>query len=252
MENFIGVNLNNYNGTMKKTKLFTVIGAFSLLLLSFIFMSLDHIDATNVVGTSSDIADFYAFEGDNPDNTVFVVTIQGILAPGGVTENASFDEDVLIEFNIDNTGDFEEDLVIQAIKRGDSIYFFGPAIPNQTGLESDVLTTAASHIVQISTTEQTFITNEDGMSFFAGPRRDPSYFDVNRFIDVANGDAAPEGFYPPEVSNDFFVELNTLAIVVEVPNSLLGNAPTHVLESQGNINGLPPAYNVWVSTKRKE
>lgn len=237
---------------MKKTKLFTVIGVFSLLLLSLTFMSLDHVDATNVTGTSSDIADFYAFEGDNPDNTVFVVTIQGILAPGGVTENAVFDEDVLIEFNIDNTGDFVEDLVIQAIKRGDSIYFFGPATPNQIGLESDVLISAATHLVQISTTQESFITNEDGMSFFAGPRREPSYFDFNRFIDIENGDAAPEGFYPPEESTDFFVELNTLAIVVEVPNSLLGNAPPHILESQGGINGLPPAYNVWVSSKRKE
>ena len=237
---------------MKKTKLFTVIGVFSLLLLSLTFMSLDHVDATNVTGTSSDIADFYAFEGDNPENTVFVATIQGILAPGGVTENAVFDEDVLIEFNIDNTGDFVEDLVIQAIKRGDSIYFFGPAIPSQTGLESDVLTSAATHLVQISTTQESFITNEDGMSFFAGPRREPSYFDFNRFIDIENGDAAPEGFYPPEESTDFFVELNTLAIVVEVPNSLLGNAPPHILESQGGINGLPPAYNVWVSSKRKE
>ena len=237
---------------MKKTKLFTVIGVFSLLLLALTFMSLDHVDATNVTGTSSDIADFYAFEGDNPDNTVFVVTIQGILAPGGVTENAVFDEDVLIEFNIDNTGDFVEDLVIQAIKRGDSIYFFGPATPNQIGLESDVLISAATHLVQISTTQESFITNEDGMSFFAGPRREPSYFDFNRFIDIENGDAAPEGFYPPEESTDFFVELNTLAIVVEVPNSLLGNAPPHILESQGGINGLPPAYNVWVSSKRKE
>ena len=237
---------------MKKTKLFTVIGVFSLLLLSLTFMSLDHVDATNVTGTSSDIADFYAFEGDNPENTVFVATIQGILAPGGVTENASFDENVLIEFNIDNTGDFVEDLVIQAIKRGDSIYFFGPATPNQIGLESDVLISAATHLVQISTTQESFITNEDGMSFFAGPRREPSYFDFNRFIDIENGDAAPEGFYPPEESTDFFVELNTLAIVVEVPNSLLGNAPPHILESQGGINGLPPAYNVWVSSKRKE
>ena len=115
-----------------------------------------------------------------------------------------FDEDVLIEFNIDNTGDFVEDLVIQAIKRGDSIYFFGPAPPNQTGLESDVITSAPTHIVQISTTEETFITNEDGMSFFAGPRREPSYFDFNRFIDIANGDAAPEGFYPPGRINRFF------------------------------------------------
>ena len=236
---------------MKKRKLFTVIGVFSLLLLSLTFMSLDHVDATNVTGTSSDIADFYAFEGDNPDNTVFVATIQGILAPGGVTENAVFDEDVLIEFNIDNTGDFVEDLVIQAIKRGDSIYFFGPAPPNQTGLESDVLTSAATHLVQISSTQETFITNEDGMSFFAGPRREPSYFDFNRFIDIANGDAAPEGFYPPEESTDFFVELNTLAIVVEVLKLYISTIIKNILESQGSVQ-ISVAYNVWVSAKRKE
>ena len=237
---------------MKKTKIFTAIGGISLLLLSLIFMSLDHIDGSNVSGTSSDIADFYAFEGENPDNTVFVATVQGILSPGGVTDNATFDEDVLIEFNIDNTGDFKEDLVIQAIKRGDTIHFFGPTAPNETGLESVIMTNSTHNLVQISTTSETFITNENGMSFFAGPRRDPSYFDLNRFNDVASGDAAPEGFYSSEESSDFFEELNTLAIVIEVPNSMLGNAPTHVLESQGNINGLPPAYNVWVSTKRKE
>ena len=237
---------------MKKTKIFTAIGGFCLLLICITFMSSDHIDGTNVAGTTSDIADFYAFEGQNPDNTVFVATIQGILNPGGVTENASFDEDVLVEFNIDNTGDFVEDIVIQAIKRGDSIHFFGPAAPNETGLISEVITTASHNIVQISTVSETFITDSNEMSFFAGPRRDPFYFDANRFIDVASGEVAPEGFYPPEESTDFFLELNTLAIVVEVPNTMLGNAPTHILESQGNINGLPTAYNVWVSTKRKQ
>ena len=36
------------------------------------------------------------------------------------TTNAAFDQDVVVTFNIDNTGDFVEDLVIQAVKRGDS------------------------------------------------------------------------------------------------------------------------------------
>ena len=237
---------------MKKTKIFAVIGGICLLTLSLFLISSDHIDAPNVAGVSTDIADLFAFEGDNPNNTVFVATLQGILPPGGVTENATFDEDVLIEFNIDNTGDFKEDLVIQAIKRGDTIHFFGPTAPNETGLESVIMTNSTHNLVQISTTSETFIANENGMRFFAGPRRDPSYFDLNRFNDVASGEVAPEGFYPPEESSDFFEELNTLAIVIEVPNSMLGNAPTHVLESQGNINGLPPAYNVWVSTKRKQ
>jgi len=33
---------------------------------------------------------------------------------------------------------------------------------------------------------------------------------------------------------------------------MLGAAPTHILETEGGINNLPPAYNVWVSAKRKD
>ncbi len=237
---------------MKKTKIFATIGGIGLLLLTGFLISADHIDAPNIEGTSTDIADFYAFEGDNPSNTVFIATLQGILSPGTVTENATFDEDVLIEFNIDNTGDFVENLVIQAIKRGDSMYFFGPVAPANTGLESNIITSTNHYIVEISTIEDTHITNENGMSFFAGPRRDAFYFDFNRFNDVASGAAAPDGFFPTGEAEDFFEDLNTLAIVVEVPNVLLGTPPAHILGSEGEINDLPPAYNVWVSAKRKE
>jgi len=237
---------------MKKTKIFATIGGISLFVLSVFLISADHIDAPNVSGTSTDIADFYAFEGDNPNNTVFIVTLQGILPPGLITENASFDEDVLIEFNIDNTGDFVEDLVIQAIKRGDSMYFFGPAAPVSAGLESNILTSTDHYIVEISTIEETHTTTENEMSFFAGPRRDAFYFDFNKFNDVASGDIAPAGFSPPGEAEDFFSDLNTLAIVVEVPNALLGTPPEHILGTEGNISGLPPSYNVWVSAKRKE
>lgn len=237
---------------MKKTKIFVAISGIGLLFLSVFLISADHLDAPNVEGTSTDIADFYAFEGDNPNNTVFIATLQGILSPGTVTENATFDEDVLIEFNIDNSGDFVEDLVIQAIKRGDSMYFFGPVAPNNTGLESNILNSVNPHIVEISTIEDTYITNENGMSFFAGPRREALFFDFNRFNDVVSGAAAPAGFFPSGEAEDFFEDLNALAIVIEVPNSLLGNAPEHILGSEGNISNLPPAYNVWVSAKRKQ
>lgn len=236
---------------MNKTKIFTVLTGVGILLLSVFFISADHIDAPNVSGGAADIADFYAFEGDNPDNTVFIVTLQGILSPGIITENASFDEDVLVEIHIDNTGDFVEDLVIQAIKRENEMHFFGPASPNETGLESVILTTAPHHTVTLSTVEDFNITQEDGMSFFAGPRREAIFFDYNRFNDVAAGSVAPDGFSPAGEAEDFFEDLNALAIVVEVPNSMLGSAPNHALNSQGNINGLPPAYNVWVSTSRK-
>ncbi len=220
-------------------------------MLTLFLMSSDHIDAPNVTGTTSDLADFYAFEGDNPDNTVFVVTLQGILTPGGITDNANFDEDVLVEIKIDNTGDFVEDLVIQAIKRDSIMYFFGPVAPSSTGLEREIATVQRDSVL-ISTSENVYVETINGKRFFAGPRRDPFYFDFNRFNDVASGAAAPDGFFPQTAANDFFEGLNTLAIVVEVPNSMLGNAPVHILETEGNINGLPPSYNVWVTTNRKQ
>lgn len=236
---------------MKKTNLFAAIGGACVLALSIVFVAADHIDAPAVAGTTTDIADLYAFEGDNPNNTVLIATLQGPLTPGTVTENAAFDEDVLIEFNIDNTGDFVEDLVIQAIKRGDSMYFFGPAQPAQTGLSSEVATFAGSTAVKISTTDDFQTATNNGMNFFAGPRRDAFFFDFNQFNQVVSGAAAPDGFLPPGTADDFFDELNVLAIAVEVPNSMLGTAPPHVGELVG-ITGLPPSYNVWVSAKRKQ
>jgi len=239
---------------MKKIKIITAIGGLSLAALSVFLIAADHIDAPAVAGTKVDIADLYAFEGDNPHATVFVATLQGPLEPGNVTENAIFDEDVLIELNIDNTGDFVEDLVIQAVRRDSIMYFFGPVEveSEDTGLSSNVYVNDGTGQVEISTTEETFIsTTTSGMSFFAGPRRDYFYFDFNRFNEVVGGTAAPEGFFPPGEASDFFENLNVLAIIVEVPNFMLGEAPDHIGGSF-DINGLPRAHNVWVSAKRKQ
>ena len=46
---------------------------------------------------------------------------------------ASFDENVMVEFNIDTNNDNVEDLVIQAIPRDGKMYFFGPYAPSSTG-----------------------------------------------------------------------------------------------------------------------
>ena len=236
---------------MKKTKFYAAIGGLGVAILSVFLIAADHVDAPDITGQTTDIADLYAFEGDNPNNTVFIATIQGPLTAGEVTNEAMFDETVLIEFNIDNTGDFVEDLVIQAVRRGDSMYFFGPAAPAQTGLNSTIQTTAPMSSVKISGIDETLTATNNGMSFFAGPRRDYFFFDFERFNAVASGIAAPEGFFPSEEATDFFSDLNVLAISVEVPNSLLGTAPPHVGATVG-ITGLPPAYNVWVSAKRKQ
>lgn len=235
-------------------KLFGILGGALIASAAFFLTSADHQDAPGVTSTSSDIADFFAFEGDNPNNTVLIATIQGPLEPGDVTNNAEFDENVMIQFNIDNDGDFVEDLVIQAIKRGDSMYFFGPVVPGSFGLTGQIETSGPTRIVPISTVDDIQVTTEDGVSVFAGPRRDSFFFDQNRFNLVISGAVAPEGFLPPEEASDFFENLNVLAVSVEIPNAMLGEAPTHVGVAEGLFEdgALPDAYNIWVTTKRRQ
>lgn len=227
---------------MKKNKIFSIIAASAIAVTAGVYIAADHIDSPSVAMGTADLADLYAFEGANPANTVFIATLQGPLAPGSATTSAQFDENVMVEFNIDNTGDFVEDLVIQAIRRGDKMYFFGPVKPSVTGKTSTVATESmigSANIGEMGTA--------NGISFYAGANRDPFFFDFNQFNAVIAGES-PTGFKAE--GDDFFANLNVLSVVVEVPNSLLGEAPDHVGGAVG-ITGLPKAYNVWVSTKRK-
>jgi len=235
---------------MRKTKIFAAIGGLGVAILSIFLIAADHVDAPAVAGGVTDIADVYAFQGDNPNNTVLIATVQGPLMPGDNTSNAKFDENVLHQFNIDNDGDFVEDLVIQAVRRGDSMYFWGPTEPLSTGLNAQVAVNTPRASVAISSGSNVETNTFNGVTYFAGARRDAFFFDFNRFNMVAAGEVAPEGFLPPGQASDFFENLNVLAIVVEVPNSLLGEAPAHVAGAVG-IEGLPNSYNVWVTTHRR-
>jgi hypothetical protein len=72
------------------------------------------------------------------------------------------------------------------------------------------------------------------MMVFAGPRDDPFFFDLNQYHKILAGTAT--GFNNP--GTDAFAGTNVLAVVVEVPKSLLGN-PTG------------GKFNVWAQTKKK-
>ena len=230
---------------MKKSNFFAIIGGIGVAALSVFLISADHIDAPAVTGTTADITDFYAFQGENNGNFVFVANVQGLLAPGQPTTQAIFDETVLIEINIDNDNDLKEDLVIQAIKRGDSMYFIGPtgpATPGSDPLESTIAT-SAKRSVKISTKDDVQIAEKDGMKFFAGPREDPFFFDFNQYNAVLAGTAS--SFNNPGV--DTFAGTNVLSIVVEVPKSMIPGGVVGVNPFAPNT----PIYNVWVEAKRK-
>src|SRR5688572_1794514 len=193
----------------------------------------DHIDSPAVTGTGSDITDVYAFQSPaNANNMVFVVNVQGLLAPSA-TAAASFDEEVMIEINIDNssTKDNMEDLVIQAAFDNGKVKVYGPSAPTQAGLTSTLLKSTP-----IETNISTYgadpsIGESNGIKVFAGPRDDPFFFDLNQFKAIIGGTAT--SFNNP--GTDAFAGTNVLSLVVEVPKSMLGSG----------------AVNIWATSNRE-
>ena len=216
---------------MKKSKIY--LGIAIVAIAGFFTIAADHIDAPAVQGGTNDITDFYAFQGQNSNNLVFVANVQGLLSPTA-TAGAAFDENTMIEFNIDTTGDNVEDLVIQATARDGKMYFFGPAAPNQTGLNSTFLTGVTPNSVDITAYgSSAVVATNAGMSFFAGPRDDPFFFDFAQYSAIIGGTAS--GFNNP--GSDTFAGSNVMSVVVEVPKSMIGGTGT---------------INTWVETKRKQ
>jgi len=204
-----------------------------MLLASIVFVAADHIDAPAVQGGASDITDFYAFQGSNTDNIVFVANVQGLLSPGE-TANARFDDNTLVEFNIDTDGDNVEDYVIQATSRNGKMYFFGPAQPTAMGLNSTIATSATRSEVDITNYgSSAIIGSQNGMMLFAGPRDDPFFFDFAQYSAILGGSAS--GFNNP--GSDTFAGSNVMSIVVELPKSMIGGS--------GMIN-------TWVESKSKQ
>lgn len=216
---------------MKKIKL--IIGAGVFALIGLMLYAADHIDAPNVQGGTSDITDFYAFQAEDTNNLVFVANVQGLLSPSATSE-AKFDENVLIEFNIDNNDDKIEDLVIQAVPRDGKMYFFGPYKPSMTGVKSLLPQDGSEYGVAISPYKvNPVIGNKNGMKFFAGPRDDPFFMDFAKYGEIIGGMAS--GFDNP--GTDTFKGTNVLSVVVEVPKSMIGGSGT---------------INTWVETKTKQ
>ena len=217
---------------MKKTK--TVLGIAIIAIAGFLTIAADHIDAPAVASGTTDITDFYAFQGANQNNLVFVANVQGLLSPSD-TGTATFDENTMVEINIDTTGDNVEDLVIQATARDGKMYFFGPMAPNATGLNSTILTnsTIQGSVDITAYGSAANVETNSGMSFFAGPRDDPFFMDFAQFSAIIGGTAT--GFNNP--GDDTFAGSNVMSIVVEVPKDMIGGSGT---------------INTWVESKRKQ
>lgn len=219
---------------MKRKKLWLAAFAAAAMATGGIIYAADHIDTPAVTNQPTDITDVYVFRGADPSNLVFVANSQGLTSPAN-SGALKFDENTVLEFNIDKTGDNVEDLVIQCKydAASNSMQVYGPVVPSATGTKSRLegSVTASVAVTAYGATAVTS-TGASGIKLFAGPRDDPFFFDLNRYKAILAGTAP--GFNNP--GTDTFAGTNVLSIVVEVPKSLIG--------ASGNIN-------VWLETKKK-
>jgi hypothetical protein len=207
-----------------------------------------------------DINDVYAFPGSTEDRIAIVVTTQSPITPAG-TPAARFDPNALYQIKIDNTGDAVEDLVLQfqfddMAGGGQRVAMFGPvsALP---GHNNRVAKATPDVLGNINTT-LTVGAGATQVQLFAGPRDDPFYIDLEQFFRIipdrrpSRGPLsmigpAPEasafrpkctgGVFNPGQSqfdqtrgcaNDFLRTFNSMAIVVELPESALKGAGNNI------------------------
>ena len=224
---------------MKRKKLLLSLLVASALITGGIIYAADHIDSPSTTADpAGDITDLYVFRAMDPNNLVFVANTHGFLTPGaaGTTSTAKFDENTVIEFNIDNNADNIEDLVIQCKYdvASNTMTVYGPVAPSEKGTRSK-LEGAATATVAVTPygTPAITSTTTSGIKFFAGPRDDPFFFDLDQFKKIIAGTAI--AFTSP-TGMDKFAGTNVLSVVVEVPKTMLGGTGT---------------LNVWLETKKK-
>ncbi len=192
----------------------------------------DHLDApalgglTNGAGEFSphsehgdrDINDVYVFEGSNASRTVFVMTTN----PATNFFGDDFGTNVRYAINVDRNGDAVQDLAY--------VWRFGApngsgaqayTVTRYTGANSRSLATGVK-IATGSTGGSGIAKAKDGAKVFAGLRSDPFFFDLTGFIGTVFGVGSDNLEVLDGDSSDFFVGLNTNALVIEVPDASIG------------------------------
>ncbi len=189
----------------------------------------DHQDTPEVeLNPRMDINDVYAFPGSAADRIVLVMTTSSPIAGS----NAAFDPNLLYQFKIDNSGDAIEDRVIQVTFEGSEpgsqrVTLRGPVAPTMAGTRATLNTDGP--VVRGAVGGA--LTSANGVTVFTGLRADPFVIDLEQFFNIipdrrpATGalsgpaTATASAFRSPGV--DLLRPFNTLAIVVELPKSLL-------------------------------
>jgi hypothetical protein len=207
----------------------------------------DHQDTPLVeLNPRMDLTDVYAFPGSAPGRIALVMTTSGFLSPAQ-TGTAAFDPNILYQFKIDNNGDAVEDRVIQVTFSGattsQSVTVRGPFSPTVTGAMMNLVNSSADKLT--GNFNQSF-GSASGIQAFAGPRDDPFYIDLEAAFCIlpdrrpVTGNLSQPcqlpsaGFRTPGIN--YTAGFNVLAIVVELPSSLLENGAPGKIGIWGTIS----------------
>ncbi len=214
----------------------------------------DHMDTPLVEMTPRfDINDVYAFPSpSNPSRTVLALGTASPLTPANTPSFAFGNRNQqLYQLKIDNTGDAREDLVFQITFTGtggnQQVTLRGPVRPDRVGTSNTLIGGK-----QLKGRTNTVLEFDNGIKLFAGPRDDPFFIDLEAFFRILP-DRRPESgplskitqgpltFRPATGDNravDFLRGINDMAIVIELPTSMIANPAT---------NG---RFGVWGTTSR--
>jgi hypothetical protein len=177
-------------------------------------LSADHLDAPAVKKDGRiDINDVYVFHPGSPQNLAKTVLAMTVNPAAGVISGTTFRPDAKYEFLIDNDGDAKADATVRVQ--------FSDVEGGQQDYRVHVIRGNDGNVKVQGRTNQ--VVSEDGVTAFAGLRDDPFFFDLASFNGLGTGNA-----FCQAGDSDFFLGLNTSAIVVELPTSVLGSGPVGV------------------------
>jgi hypothetical protein len=165
-----------------------------------------------------DINDVYVFEGSNAKRTVLAMTTN----PAVNLFGGAFGKNVRYVINVDTDGDVRPDIkyVWRFGAEGDGGQAY--AVQRYKGDGVDNLT--KGKLVGFGWTGDPESAVGIGDTWvFAGQRSDPFFFDLTGFVGTVFGVGDDNLEVIDDDASDFFAELNTNAVVIEVPDKELGN-----------------------------
>ncbi|HKW44808.1 MAG TPA: DUF4331 family protein, partial [Candidatus Eremiobacteraceae bacterium] len=226
----------------------------------------DHQDSpATVARPGADITDVFVYQApDNPANVVLQMNVHPLI-PTGMGTSTFFDPAVMYQFKIENNSTLAgtENLVLQFQASGtganQTLNVFGPSAPAITGTSSRFV--AKSGSVTYNTVSGAL---PNGVRVWAGPEKDNFFFDLSRFFQILpdrnyqnqpnppapNPGLGFRGFSPAwntlhgtscdtSAAQDILSAngFNVLAIIAEMPKSLLGPGKIGVWATTSTVNG---------------